>query len=200
VFTLTGSTSRTWNLLVSQLECGSLSLPPTGCLQHHTGSTGTVRSFNWQDSDTSLIHLQSQFYSVCIRKELGYCKIGWKQSGDERSFQLGRLPVTQTTAANEGTCANSNNDYILIPDSSNNDARTPTACCTGSAQLAACNDVARIDKYCYHTLTCIAGSSSPAEVVTSVIPFTLGVSFNDAETNEAHLNRGFKLNYRQIPC
>ena len=79
MFTLTGSTSRTWNLLVSQLECGSLSLPPTGCLQYHTGSTGTVRSFNWQDSDTSLIHLQSQFYSVCIRKELGYCKIGWKQ-------------------------------------------------------------------------------------------------------------------------
>ena len=27
---------------VSQLECGATSLPPLGCLQYHTGSTGTV--------------------------------------------------------------------------------------------------------------------------------------------------------------
>ena len=27
---------------VSQVECGATSLPPLGCLQYHTGTTGTV--------------------------------------------------------------------------------------------------------------------------------------------------------------
>ena len=27
---------------VSQVECGATSLPPLGCLQYHTGATGTV--------------------------------------------------------------------------------------------------------------------------------------------------------------
>ena len=92
------------------IECDSLSLPPQGCLQYHTGVTGTVcsisyfltskirvqvESFNWDDS-TAYEHLNNQHYRVskifignliqrvnfqaCIRQERGYCNIGWRQS------------------------------------------------------------------------------------------------------------------------
>ena len=47
---------------VVQIPCGSRSLPPGGCLQHHTGITGQVRSFNFLA--TSYKHLSDQYYKV----------------------------------------------------------------------------------------------------------------------------------------
>ena len=39
---LTGSSSRKWKILSTQIPCSSRMLPPTGCLQYHTGTTGQV--------------------------------------------------------------------------------------------------------------------------------------------------------------
>ena len=99
--TMTGSTARSWKIKVSwfasyanfdcivlfgvqvsQIECSSLTKPPGGCMQFHTGSTGTVgcahtpslffncwslqvRSLNYQDS-TAYEHLQSTSYTVSL--------------------------------------------------------------------------------------------------------------------------------------
>jgi hypothetical protein len=36
------ATDRKWKIKVSMIECGSLALPPQGCLQYHTGIAGQV--------------------------------------------------------------------------------------------------------------------------------------------------------------
>ena len=36
------ATARKWKIKVSMVECGSLALPPQGCLQYHTGIAGQV--------------------------------------------------------------------------------------------------------------------------------------------------------------
>ena len=43
LFTLggTGSTSRSWEIKVTQYECGDENGGPDGCLQYFTGNTGT---------------------------------------------------------------------------------------------------------------------------------------------------------------
>ena len=39
------ATERKWKIKVSMIECGSLALPPQGCLQYHTGIAGQVSIF-----------------------------------------------------------------------------------------------------------------------------------------------------------
>ena len=93
-------------LQVQQVLCSSSVLPPTGCLQYHTGITGQVgkridicfqsisilrqvRSFNFLVSDSSSYkHLANQYYKICIRREIGYCKIAWTASSDPDSFKI----------------------------------------------------------------------------------------------------------------
>merc|ERR1712110_750684 len=83
---LTGSTARTWKMLVTQIPCDSRTLPPTGCLQYYTGTTGQLRSFNFLASSSSYQHLNDQYYKICIRREERYCRIGYTQSTDPDSF------------------------------------------------------------------------------------------------------------------
>jgi len=78
----TGSTSTTrlWQIKVTQYECGNLMAPEQDCLQYLTASSGTVASFNWDTSSstvssTSQFHLSSQYYDICIRRARSYCSI-----------------------------------------------------------------------------------------------------------------------------
>ena len=58
---LTGTTtSRTWRILVSQIECSSRSLAPTGCLQYHTGWYGSFKS-NYDTSYTYDLKVHQYF-------------------------------------------------------------------------------------------------------------------------------------------
>jgi len=194
---MTGNTARTWKFKVSMVECNSLQKPPAGCLQYHTGTTGTVRSFNYQDS-TAYEHLQDQSYNTCIRQEKGYCKIGWKQSDDgPDTFKPGRgVPTTAaafTSLNSQGCDTNAQADFVIIPNGSDGGAYNSN--CAEPAGTA----MPSIDKFCGGQLTCIGGSTTPAEVISNVRPFSLGVYFNNVE-NAANNNRGFKLNYRQVAC
>ena len=41
---MVGSASRAWKIKVTQFLCSdTASLPPSGCMQWHTGVTGTVK-------------------------------------------------------------------------------------------------------------------------------------------------------------
>merc|ERR1719184_125681 len=175
------------------VECSSLVKPPTGCLQYFTGSSGSVSSFNWQDS-TAYEHLQSTSYTACIRQERGYCKIGWKQSPTTiDSFKMGR-PATIFTSLNSGGCNPTGQaDYVTIPNGSDGGAFA------GNCKEPGGGLVPSVDRYCGGTLTCIGGTTTPAEVISNIRPFMLGVFTNDMETGAIN-NRGFKLNYRQIAC
>jgi len=194
--TLSGSTARRWKIKVSMIECDSLSLPPQGCLQYHTGATGTVKSFNWDDS-TAYEHLNNQHYRACIRQERGYCNIGWRQSDTSiDTFKPGRGDPTANNAfasLNEAQCeTDPQGDFVIIPNGSDGGGYNGNC----QSQTGAHN---AIDKYCGGALTCRTGSTDKAEVVSNIRPFTLDVFFNGPEPANSN-NRGIKLNYRQIVC
>merc|ERR1711997_333525 len=77
--TLTTSTTRKWQIKVTQYECGNMMAPEQDCLQYHTSSTGTIASFNWDTSASSVAssqtHLTSQYYDICIRRARSYCSV-----------------------------------------------------------------------------------------------------------------------------
>jgi len=78
----TGSTTTTrlWQIKVTQYECGNLMAPEQDCLQYLTASSGTFASFNWDTSSSTVavasqFHLSSQFYDICIRRARSSCSI-----------------------------------------------------------------------------------------------------------------------------
>lgn len=68
----TASTSSL-SVKVSQIECSSSRLAPTGCLQYFTSETGTIESFNFQAGAS--VHLANQDYSTCVRTGRSQCAI-----------------------------------------------------------------------------------------------------------------------------
>ena len=50
------TTNREWSIKVTQIECSNALLPPTGCLQYYTGTTGFMYNFGWQGSTVNGKH------------------------------------------------------------------------------------------------------------------------------------------------
>merc|ERR1712141_404216 len=77
--TLTTTTTRKWQIKVTQYECGNMMAPEQDCLQYLTASSGTIASFNWDTSTSSEAssppHLSSQYYDICIRRARSYCSV-----------------------------------------------------------------------------------------------------------------------------
>ena len=68
---LTGTTtSRSWQILITQIPCGTSYTAPTNCLQWFTSATGTLTSYNYQfvsATATPIQKLANQDYTICIR-------------------------------------------------------------------------------------------------------------------------------------
>merc|ERR1711874_851790 len=77
--TLTTTTTRKWQIKVTQYECGNMMAPEQDCLQYLMASSGTIASFNWDTSASSVAssqtHLSSQYYDICIRRARSYCSV-----------------------------------------------------------------------------------------------------------------------------
>merc|ERR1719415_145682 len=78
--TLTTTTTRKWQIKVTQYECGNMMAPEQDCLQYLTASTGTIASFNFDTTAsgsvaTTQYHLSNQYYDICIRRARGYCSL-----------------------------------------------------------------------------------------------------------------------------
>merc|ERR1712001_4108 len=108
--TLTTTTTRKWQIKVTQYECGNMMAPEQDCLQYHTASSGTIASFNWDTSASSVAssqtHLSSQYYDICIRRARSYCSVCYSpeitstSTGTAASFGIssGSVAATQTNA------------------------------------------------------------------------------------------------------
>jgi len=107
----TTTTTRKWQIKVTQYECGNLMMPVQDCLQYHTATTGTIASFNWDTSSstvaTSQAHLSNQYYAICMRRSRSYCKICYSpvisETTSESSFGLGANAVATTMTATVGS-------------------------------------------------------------------------------------------------
>jgi len=189
----TKSTTRAWSIKVTQYDENDdhRYVPPPNCLQWHTGSVGTIKNFNYKD--TNSYHLSSQRYSICWRRERNKCGLCLSRSGN--SFGMSNIPsqvpppstTTWTTKAG-------------YSDSICGEQDTPTA----NSATSGANDFLEIDnvmaspfsassKYTTGTgnrfcgrwtgLSTIAYGGTPASVTwcTGVIPFRVRVRFSDGE-------------------
>lgn len=107
-----------------------------------SGETGSIKSFNY-DTTGTYEHLQAQDYQVrrgmewceqkynitqvCIRREYGHCRIGWRQAADRDSFKLSRGAASYNGAAGPGT-SNCDPDAAIIIG--NNQTYCYVACIT----------------------------------------------------------------------
>jgi len=74
------TTSRKWNIRVTQYACGDYDMSGwPGCLQYYTSTASTIQNFGFPTSATTVTsgvtHLSSQKYDICIRRASGYCYI-----------------------------------------------------------------------------------------------------------------------------
>ena len=53
-FITTGNFERAFKMKITQIECGAVNRGVEGCLQYHTGVSGTISSFNFIGRPVSL--------------------------------------------------------------------------------------------------------------------------------------------------
>ena len=189
------------------MDCFCSSAPPSGCTQYFTGAAGVIKSYNY-GTDDDYHHLAAQVYTICVRRESGYCKIGYIPSNDGNSFYLSFNPNTANSVfksrAGESGCVA---DFISIPRGRNSLHGGGLGCLTAPVSTPpqiASFAVETINRYCGQRLNCVSGSVENSWIYSDVLPFEIGVELNGAEPSTGpapdNKNRGFSLDYLQQPC
>jgi len=216
-FAIGGSqtTSRSWDVFVSQYKCGELDDTrggPPGCLQYHTSETGTIESFNFPTATTvtsTATHLANQKYSICVKRQNNKCAICYAPeppANPENADNQGSFGVSISAIANmftAGTDSLCTSDYVFIPA-----AVISTISTLGAVSIAQ-------DNYFCGRSFGTAAATAHATMCSGQVPFTVGVNFNDVEmgaaagANMANMNEisgapggiiGFRLHYTQTNC
>merc|ERR1712223_2254522 len=78
------TTSRKWNIRVTQYACGDYDMSGwPGCLQYYTSTASTIQNFGFPTSATTVTsgvtHLSNQKYDICIRRAKSYCYICYSE-------------------------------------------------------------------------------------------------------------------------
>jgi len=197
-FITTGSFARAFKMKISQIECGAVNRGVEGCLQYHTGVSGTISSFNYMDAEG--LQLSNQEYSVCVRHERGFCGISYTACQDplhtiSESFSISKPTSEGMVMVGDTTCTT---DWISIPC-----ATTSTA---GSAiQASGSTPGTCVERVCGEIFCSVTNHPSPSKhcpIYSFVRPFAVRVHLDANEEDEGTPanNRGFCLQYVQQPC
>ena len=188
---------------LQQVFSWCFSSPPVGCAQYFTGSSGTITSFNYGTND-DYHHLADQLYTVCIRREEKYCQIGYHPSNNGNSFYLSFNPGsgggTFKARAGEIGCIA---DFISIPRGRNSLQTGGLGCLTATnPSNPTAVSVETLNRFCGQRLNCVSTSSESSWIYSDLLPFQISVELNGAEPtgNGDNKNRGFSLDYLQVPC
>jgi len=203
----TGSTSttRTWQLKMTQYECNSPMAPEQDCLQWHTASTGTFYSFNWKTTEAATNnqdHLSDQYYDICIRRSNMHCQIcyspyiasnaaihtttfGLGTSSDDTIAKamatdakcLGTMTLDGAIETNQNS---KGADYLTILGANN----APSACAAVGAATKVCG--------VYFTVT--VDHIEHNTICSCSIPFKVGVHFDANEAVSGILTANKKTN------
>jgi len=198
------STTREWDIMVTQYSCGEEAGGPPGCLQWHMTGTGVVRSFNFPDQTAGtavkdvVTHLSNQHYSICIRKPADRsrvcyypCTVKAIAAADEStSFGLSVSPDAAAQSAVDTACIG---DYLEI---------------IGATTLAiSAIDAVSADTHrlCGRIFSNAAAATAAISVCTMSAPFRIGVHFDadeligftddDATTDELEIRPGGQLGF-----
>ncbi|XP_023210216.1 uncharacterized protein LOC111613128 [Centruroides sculpturatus] len=164
--------SRMWKIKITMIECGSLDMAPSGCLQYYRSPSELVRSFNYGTLQRNKVrYLSNLRYTVCVRVEENFCSIKW-ETESPGSFSWGQ----PFDGGYSGTVCNED-DFIGIDQGSISGY--------GSGE----------DRFCGTRLL------TTNSVLSRSKPFMLKVrSNNNARLNANHSQYGFSLRYVQLPC
>lgn len=201
-FSTTTTTTRKWEIKVSQYECKDYNLPPAGCLQYFMGHSGTWKTFNFDASSTSnRIHMQALDYSVCFRPEAGACCIRYQPCASEAdSWTLNEDDVATKSAHQTGE--DCTEDYIGIAGASSTCSKASGNSLTSRicGRYWSADTQGKTLGTTYETSTTKA---SALKICDCSAPFTIEVHTDSTGgTNAASAgdNRGVCLDYEQIPC
>ncbi|CAL4140746.1 unnamed protein product, partial [Meganyctiphanes norvegica] len=75
----TVSFDRIWNIRVQKIMCNTDAEVMRGCGQYYTGTSGRLLGFNMDGSSSFNYLLHGLNYAVCVRVELGYCKVSYSE-------------------------------------------------------------------------------------------------------------------------
>lgn len=171
---------RKWNIRVTQIECDSPGRPPsTECLQYYTGVSGTLQSWNYDDSTD--IHTTGMTYAICLRREKGFCGIQYVQADEPYSFGMDySFPRGR---AGEDNCKATS---VNIPGGSSTGL-------PGTSYERACGGT--------FGATDADLQTGPSVWLTHRSPYRVFVHDDDTTTdNSVNPKKGFKLDFSQILC
>lgn len=220
-----GTTTRSYNIHVTQYASSNEMGGPSGCLQFFTGDTGTVQSFNYLGTtgaraDNAGQHLQSQDYSACIRQNAAKCAICWSPTttGNVNAIRGSfGLSASAAAALSQGDAGytNCDTDFVTILGG------TPAADAAAGLTAQTGNVVVGTDRFCGRFFGATAAVTDTS-VCSRVTPFKLSFTSNAEEEatadgqDMAHLNEvadgaaamttapfgtmGFSLGFAQLGC
>lgn len=173
-----GPKSRVWKIKIVQIPCNSPNKVPAGCLQFYNGTSGTIKSFNF-DREIPRIgstkQLKNHRYGICVSSLVGYCTLTWSPTYTRHSFSLSGTN-SRNTSQSVFSIERCNSDYISIPGGIFVDK----------------NGVSRsMERFC--------GTKFPNKVSTNLRQYMLYVHMNGDETNDVS-NAGFSLDFRHSLC
>jgi len=181
-----GSSTRSYDIAITQYRAGDESGGPMGCLQYFDQSANMIRSFNYpvlargKHPAVTDVHLSNQDYTVCIRRAAGKSQICYMPCTPE--------PSATTTATTQGSFGlsisgkkdamesqigtNCNTDYITIPNGLGAISPATTKTVLGTS-----------NRFCGRALDTKAAQTNGSEksVCSISIPFRLGVHTDDNE-------------------
>merc|ERR1711971_850628 len=187
--------TRSWEIKVTQLECGNPMTPPDGCLQWHTGSAGQLTTFNFAGNT---FHLANQNYNICIGQEMGMTCTVYTVcapiAGQGSPYSLSNLDAAVPPAA---ATAKGLSDFLCTEDYIE---------ISGSSEV--CGASVLTNKYCGDVLTTettVAGTDNNP-ICDCTLPFRVGIHTDgvmDAtpaanEDAGGAQSRGVCLDYKQI--
>ncbi|XP_046449578.1 uncharacterized protein LOC124198011 [Daphnia pulex] len=214
---LTGTTtSRLWNIRISQIPCGTSYTAPENCLQYFTEPTGTITSFNYQYATTPLVqHLAYQDYNICIRTNQGFCGICYVActtavTNAEPAFAISGVDTNVAAAAfAAGTTSlvdtDCGNDWLQIPCATDqmNSVYTKASVASPTGPTLGC-----VNKLCGVFFSAVTAAAASAPVYSYTKPFNIyfhtdgseyGMATADAITTTTE-SFGFCLSYTQQAC
>ncbi|TRY76323.1 hypothetical protein TCAL_15909 [Tigriopus californicus] len=206
-----GVRARNWDIKITQYKCGDEAVAgPPGCLQYFSTDVGRISSYNFPTNSATIgaqtTHLSRQAYSICIRRNEGFCAICYVPSivppaptaADQASYGLDK----GAAAVHDLDCRF---DYLQIP----NAEAFPLPVAMPGTPLT--NMIGK-QLFCGRIFNVDVAAALPASVCSTTAPFRLGFSTGGGEfTNMATPEKnelmgapggivGFSLDYRQIPC
>jgi len=111
ILTKVGTTASHWKIRTREIECASNVLPPDGCTQYFTGTSGVIKSFNADAASATPpatpLTISGVAYKICMRQEDGRCTMNLSETRPEatpNSYLLDGVATASTACAAAGTC------------------------------------------------------------------------------------------------